>query len=268
MIQPITASLLALTLLFAPVTTPAGAVVDSRIPEAEDSMEAIKTEIDSVAKQEGLDPTQVRVTLTWFDAANFQASIYVSVDGSDPTDSPPVMCPAKDTDFCLPEKFPIYIATALREAAAKRPKHDPEPEEPIEPPDPGGKETDGDDGDKGEKDKDGIKVEDTPIVSQKTDAPVDKKLHGLGYAGIASLSLGIAAGATGGVFLGLGETRPDETDQSLRRDFQPSGYALIGVGGALITTGAVLLAVDLTRDRRQKQRAFIRPTLGGIAGRF
>jgi hypothetical protein len=88
--------------------------------------------------------------------------------------------------------------------------------------------------------------------------------------------LGAGGLATGGAFVGTGETRP-ERDKSKIRDFRPSGYALLGVGGALMITGAVLLGVDRARAKRAargRARMRVIPAVGPenavlqVRGRF
>lgn len=50
--------------------------------------------------------------------------------------------------------------------------------------------------------------------------------------------------------------RPDEwrpvAEGSERRTTRPAGLALVGVGSAVLVTGAVLLAFDLVRRKRQR----------------
>lgn len=94
-----------------------------------------------------------------------------------------------------------------------------------------------------------------------------RKLGGLGWGGVASLSLGVSGLAAGGVFLGLGQVRL-ESDPTSLRDFRPAGYAALGIGGAALVTGAVLLAVDLRRSSPDTTARRVTPSASGFQVRF
>lgn len=101
--------------------------------------------------------------------------------------------------------------------------------------------------------------------------PVDreeKRIGAAGYAGIASLTLGLGLGI-GGVFLAVEKPklRPHPTDdQSFEQvSRRPLGYGLTAAGASLLVTGVVLVAVDQTVLRKRRARggsvAVIVPTL-------
>ncbi|MCA9712712.1 MAG: hypothetical protein KDK70_43185 [Myxococcales bacterium] len=87
-----------------------------------------------------------------------------------------------------------------------------------------------------------------------------KKLETLGYVGIGALVVG--AGALGaGVGLAL---QPDEArlqgTRVERRSTRAPGFAMVGLGSAVLVTGAVLLTIDLVRRKKQRKVALI-PTV-------
>lgn len=98
-----------------------------------------------------------------------------------------------------------------------------------------------------------------PEAATATQKP--KKIGPLGAIGIASAVVGL--GATGaGIPLAMtpDQTRPAASGVE-RRTTRPAGLALVGVGTALVITGAVLVAVDVVR-RKKARRVSILPGLG------
>jgi hypothetical protein len=87
--------------------------------------------------------------------------------------------------------------------------------------------------------------------------PKEKRVGGAGYAGIASLTLGLGLGI-GGVVLAVEEPklrpRPmhDQSFEEISR--RPLGYALTGVGASLVIAGVVLVVVDQTVLRKRRGR--------------
>lgn len=102
------------------------------------------------------------------------------------------------------------------------------------------------------------------------EVPEVKPLGGRGKAGIFLLALG-GVGIGVGTGLALLEPRPDEDMPLNEIRTEKPGFAAIGVGAALVITGAVLLALD---RRPNKRRAAWGPTLGPagaglvLSGRF
>ncbi len=101
-----------------------------------------------------------------------------------------------------------------------------------------------------------------------------RPLGPLGKTGIGLLATGVVAMGVGAGLLAQGR-QPDEMAgeplTSTGRDFRPPGGALLGAGGAIAITGAVLLIVDRARAKRRATSALrVLPTQHGIAiaGRF
>lgn len=95
-----------------------------------------------------------------------------------------------------------------------------------------------------------------------------KKLGGLGWGGVASLSVGVASVVTGGVLVSLGQARL-ESDPTNLRDFRPPGYVTLGVGGAALVTGTILLVLDRKHARTDATATrSIAPTPSGFQIRF
>ncbi len=76
-----------------------------------------------------------------------------------------------------------------------------------------------------------------------------KKLGGLGATGIAGLVAGAGLAGTGVALVVKGKVVRVGADGKERQDFETPGYALLGVGGALIVGGVVLLVLDRVRAR-------------------
>lgn len=117
-----------------------------------------------------------------------------------------------------------------------------------------------------------------------SEAPVEhqgKRLGSLGYAGIASLALGVGMTVGGVVVLAEDPSvriPPEDTLIEEVTSRRPLGAALAGVGGALVVSGVVMIVVDQTilRKRRSKARvaARVRPSVStagvgvSLIGRF
>jgi hypothetical protein len=95
-------------------------------------------------------------------------------------------------------------------------------------------------------------VEPEPVVD---DGPGYRRVGVAGYVGIGALALGVG-GVAGGIAVLLEDPTegyvPNDDYQLERRDRVPLGGTLVGVGGALLVTGAVLVAVDQTILRRRR----------------
>lgn len=112
-------------------------------------------------------------------------------------------------------------------------------------------------------------------TSPAPDDPSRRPLRPLGWAGVATLSLGAPALVTGLVFVGLGNDRPPARlplAQDHVRDFATPGYILVGLGSALAISGAVMLGVDRrpTRNSTVAVAPDASPTTFGLRlhGRF
>ena len=86
------------------------------------------------------------------------------------------------------------------------------------------------------------------------DKPPRRKLGGKGWAGVALLGVG-GAGLVTGIVLVVPEPKHDDSQPTKLRTTRPPGYAAIGVGAALAVTGAVLLALDRRDAKKQTARA-------------
>jgi hypothetical protein len=102
------------------------------------------------------------------------------------------------------------------------------------------------------------------------EVPEVKPLGAPGKAGIFLLALG-GVGVGVGTGLALLEPRPDPDMPLNVINTRPAGFAAIGVGAALVVTGAVLLALD---RRPQKRKTALAPVFGPagaglvLSGRF
>ncbi|MBK8241542.1 MAG: hypothetical protein IPK74_39025 [Deltaproteobacteria bacterium] len=110
-----------------------------------------------------------------------------------------------------------------------------------------------------------------PEPSADTDAPRGG-VSGMGIAGAALGTLGLGVGTCGVVFVSLRYGHP-ASDLGRVFDYNPAGFAMIGVGAALLGTGVALLAVDLKRAKRSRKLAAapsMLPRGAGLtlAGRF
>lgn len=100
-----------------------------------------------------------------------------------------------------------------------------------------------------------------PDPAPAPEEPRPKIIGPLGYAGIGLATLGLGVTIVGGVELGLGRRYSTAgTYELMGRDHRPAGYALLGIGGAVLITGAALLTADLVRRKRQRT-ASARPSV-------
>ena len=104
-----------------------------------------------------------------------------------------------------------------------------------------------------------------PPTAPRAAAEPRRKLSGLSWAGVGSMSVGVVGLVTGGVLLGVGETRVT-SDPSMLRDFRPAGYVALGVGGVALVTGVVLVLVD--RRAAQTTKTAVRRGPDGVRLRF
>lgn len=264
--RSLTASVLCGVLVFGTGFAPAPADAPANAPTIEtgeigDTGTVITPEIASrvtpILTEAGIDPSKASIRVSWLDAETFHYAVRVSLDPELSLDDATVLATCKG---CTSDEL---VASAVRavEKALEQKQQDAEeaeaegPTQLVEPePQPPG-----------------------PPVDQ---SPARRSPMGaLGWGGVGALTIGVAGMATGGAFLGIKETRPDD-DKSKLRDFQPSGYALLGVGGALVITGVALIVVDRVRAKRQSDlggrdaKLRIVPSIGrqtaalGVSGRF
>ncbi len=99
-------------------------------------------------------------------------------------------------------------------------------------------------------------TEDEPPTT--TEKP--KRIGPMGGAGIASMAAGVGAMAAG-IPLALANDKTRSIASGVeRRTTRPTGIALASVGGALLVTGAALVAVDVLRRHKQRRVSFL-PTI-------
>jgi hypothetical protein len=71
--------------------------------------------------------------------------------------------------------------------------------------------------------------------------------------GVAALGLGAGAMIPGAILASRPpKPFPGERRMDVLRDLRPAGYAVLGVAGALLVTGAVLFIVERRRAPRQR----------------
>jgi len=235
----------------------------SEVPEAEDVRSEIESQVLPLLREHGISPEDVRIKIIWLNANDLVAGIYASVDPEvDPLSRVVVSCPDKGEQFCPPPKLPGYVRIAVQRAIAEREEAKSGAAVPPVPAD-----TTRDDPSDPSSEGQDPKVAPTETADAKPRdheddgaRPAKKKLGGMGFTGIAGLVLGAGALGTGAAFIAMGETRPLPEDQSQIRDFSVPGYALIGVGGALVVVGAVLLAVDRSRAMRRARSTSLVPS--------
>lgn len=108
-----------------------------------------------------------------------------------------------------------------------------------------------------EADADGAELE--PDPPDEPDALVPARSRRIGWQGaIGITTLGIGAStATAGITLASRSERTRLDDgRVVRRNTRPAGLALVGVGSALLVTGAVLVSRDVIRRRRHHEFSF------------
>jgi hypothetical protein len=207
-----------------------------------------------VLSEAGLDPARASILITYLDPENFEYAIRVTLDPTRDVKQAPVLATCRG---CMTDQLVEAAVEAVKKAIERAVPSESSDREPVAEAEP---ET---------TPPETMDPEPSPATSRA------RPLGPLGWSGVAALSVGVAGAATGGAFLGVGETRPTD-DMSQIRNFRPSGYALVGVGAALVITGVALLVVDRTRAKRQAPgpSAAVSPMLGrdraglAIRGRF
>lgn len=177
----------------------------------------------------GRDPAPGRVTieLTWLDTGSFAYSIRVVVESA--ASGVSAITNIEACRQCTSDELVETVVAALKEAlddaraaadeaaSAERPVPATEPSR--------------------------------PVPATPTDAPRRKRLTPMGWSGVGLLGAGVAGVATGATFVALHE-RPARSFPTKLRDYRPPGIATLAVGGGLLVTGAILVALDLHRSRR------------------
>jgi hypothetical protein len=94
-----------------------------------------------------------------------------------------------------------------------------------------------------------------------TGPSTDSKRAALGPKGKAGVGLLVLGGASAivGIGLSIPKWTPVADDPTRERSPRPVGWALVGVGGAALVTGAVLLALDRRAAAGRRTRAWVAP---------
>lgn len=202
-----------------------------------------------------LDPgakIRVRVVPLTGDDVGYRITLEGLIEGRLVEESPPPLLCSACTETEMVDKVVEQVGLLL-------PKLEPE-----EPPPP-----------RPEEDGDGDEPPQTDAVEPTVDNPAEPgdepgpSLGALGKAGIATLAVGAV-----GVGVGLGlALNPDKWSSDMSNAGQAGyvstktpGWALLGVGGALLVTGTVLLVYDLRRSKRSRRTAIAPYLDDGSAG--
>lgn len=122
-----------------------------------------------------------------------------------------------------------------------------------------------------------------PLPPTGPEAPSDtnpgaEPKHTLRWVGVGVGLAGLAAGVTGAVLMPRSRSQPQFEDQRFGSEMQrrhplPITAALVGIGGAGVLAGVVLIVID-TRRAKNAKRASVAPTFGNqrvgltLTGRF
>jgi hypothetical protein len=217
-----------------------------------DKLEAIAIEATKLAEEAGIAPHEMSVSLVWQNRTDLVYGIRVRIETSeaklvDPDDlRGPVVhrCPRCNESDLVTASIEGVLEALGRYEEAKAPP--PAPKQAAEP------------------------IVTAPPPGE--DARPTDRGYGfgpMGQIGVASIVVGGAVAITGAAFIGVGTTRP-ELDPTQLRNWRPPGYALLGVGAAVLVTGVALLVVDRKRGRGLAISPMMAPRLAGVVaeGKF
>ncbi len=238
-----------------PAVTLSAVLVDGGVPVVDasalgDMGKELAPKVEEATKpileEAGYDASAVRISVGWLNADEFHYAVKVALDPATPTDQAPLTATCRD---CSSAQLVEAAVAGVHKAIAQRPEGPPKAEPaPVEPPEPT-------EGSKPRPEGDDAPAQDK--ASKKKAGP----LRPLGWAGVGTMIGGAVALGTGGAFVALGERRPAD-DMSQIRDFRPAGYGLLGVGGALLITGSILLGVERAKSKKQANAAAVLPFVG------
>lgn len=187
--------------------------------------------LDPNAPASGVDV--LRVALGWrdFDASIYTIRYYASPEGGETTECPEHLCEHCSDDDLI-EALGLHLPEALDALVVEATVDTPPPDEP--PP------------------------EDPPPDDPPPDKTENKQFPVLAGAGIGLAVAGLGGLVAGGVLVAKGEQTapgPGGPVEVETTDFRPPGYALLAGGGALLVTGAVLIAIGFKKRAASDDQA-------------
>jgi len=203
------------------------------------ALDEISLRATAEAAKHGLTPDQLTISLVVLDHLEVIRGVRVSIVTptitlADPEADPrgPVVAQCK---ACAEAELKTVAIEGVLEALVRYEDLRTAPEAPPEPPP-----------------EDAAPTPDPEPPAPAPDASSTRRLHPLGQAGVATLTVGASAAILGLAFIGLGHDRSPANltyAQDYLRQFAPPGYALLGVGSAVAISGAVMLGLDRRRAR-------------------
>jgi hypothetical protein len=242
----IRAMILALALAGAPTPERVHIEADEIGIMKKDKLAVIAVEATKLAEEAGIAPHEMSVSLVWENRTDLVYGIRVRIETSeaklvDPDDARgPIVhkCPrCNESDLVTASIEGVLEALGRYEKATAPPPAPAPVAEPIV----------------------------TAPPPREDARPLDRPqgLGPLGQIGVAGIVVGSAVAITGAAFIGVGTTRP-ELDPTQLREWRPPGYALLGVGAAVLVTGVALLVVDRKRARKVAISPTLAPRLAGV----
>jgi hypothetical protein len=213
-------------------------------------LDEIAAQATKLAEEAGIAPDQMSVSLVWADrdALVYGIRVRIETDAAKVVDPDDLRGPIVQNCSRCNEADLVTASIEGVLAALQRYKKAKEPPPP-------------------EPRKAAVVQEDSVPAAPATKQPEADRPGGLGTmgkVGVAGIVIGSAAVITGGALVGVGTTRPD-ADPTKLVDWWPSGYALIGVGAAVLVTGVALLAVDRKKAKRKVAGApVLMPSFAGV----
>jgi hypothetical protein len=93
-----------------------------------------------------------------------------------------------------------------------------------------------------------------PVADTKERNGKRRTIGGLGLAGAAVGAVGLGVLGAGAVMWGIGYSYPED-NPDIRKNLKKPGIGMVAAGGAMTIAGIAMLAVDLTRDKRERRVA-------------
>lgn len=205
----------------------------------------ISQAVDGFLAEQGIDASSIRVKINWGEKDfSYVVRAWVESDTNGDAARFPVVSICKAP--CKVNELSRVAELAIRRAVAehKAPRTEPPPVTQVTKP-----ET--------KSDPDTYPDTNEPHRQDLSDrTPRSTRPEGLktlGWSGVGALAVGAATMVSGGILVGVRQARPGP-DMSLIRDYRPGGFAAIGVGGAFLVGGTVMLALDRSRARSKARK--------------